>query len=214
LDRVRIARSGWECLASTKRTSQFDPQKHHRRSIRLKGYDYTQTGAYFVTVCAQDRVCLFGDVADGDMVLNPFGRVAVTYWQRIPRHFPHVQLDAWVVMPNHVHGIIVITNGRGEALPAASVSTEELLHFETDLSTLDTGSNASPLQSGSLGAIVGNYKSITTRRINKMRHTPGERVWQRNYYERIIRNDRELDAIRQYIANNPLHWEQDPEYLV
>ncbi len=111
-----------------------DPQRHHRRSIRLKGYDYTSPGAYFVTICTQDHVCAFGEVVEGDMCLNPYGRVVDAYWSRIPRHFPHVMVDAWVVMPNHVHGIIAITDApspgdasspvdehgcgrRGEAIP-------------------------------------------------------------------------------------------------
>jgi REP element-mobilizing transposase RayT len=191
--------------------SKFDPQRHHRRSIRLKGYDYAQPGAYFVTICTQDRACLFGEIVDGKMVLNVLGRVAATHWERIPRRTTHVELGTWVVMPNHVHGIITITDddGRGEALPARSGSATDVMHSDMDGSTKHRGSNASPLQPGSLGAIIGNYKSITTRRINKMRHTPGERVWQRNYYERVIRNQRELEAIRQYIADNPLQWDLD-----
>ena len=111
--------------------NKYNPQIHHRRSIRLKGYDYTRCGVYYVTICTHRRECLFGEVVDGKMVLNPFGRVVATYWQRMPRHFPRVQLGAWVVMPNHIHGIIIITdegdddggddrNRRGEATPQAS----------------------------------------------------------------------------------------------
>ena len=119
----------------------YNPQKHHRRSIRLKGYDYTAPGAYFVTICTQDHVLMFGQVVEDEMRLNPYGRVVDTYWSRIPRHFPHVTLDAWVVMPNHVHGIIVITDGptsgdgepsavdergcgRGEAIPVSPAEME------------------------------------------------------------------------------------------
>lgn len=89
-------------------TAVFDPDKHHRRSIRLPGYDYSRAGAYFVTICAQDRACLFGDIADGVMRLNDAGRVVERCWHEIPIHFPHVELDEFVIMPNHVHGIIVI----------------------------------------------------------------------------------------------------------
>jgi REP element-mobilizing transposase RayT len=96
----------------------YDPTRHHRpfgraqgrRSIRLKGYDYASPGAYFVTICVRGGECLLGEVVDGEMQLNERGRVVGYYWGRMPRHFPHVELDAWVVMPNHVHGIIVITD--------------------------------------------------------------------------------------------------------
>ncbi|HOU12729.1 MAG TPA: hypothetical protein PKZ84_06400, partial [Anaerolineae bacterium] len=114
--------------------NKYNPQIHHRRSIRLKEYDYTRQGVYFVTICTYRREHLFGEVVDGKMVLNPFGRVVATYWQRLPRHFPRVQLGAWVVMPNHVHGIIIITDDgddddggdacRGEATPQASIYAE------------------------------------------------------------------------------------------
>ena len=179
----------------------YDPDKHHRRSIRLRGYDYARPGAYFVTICTRERECLFGDVVDGAMILNESGRVVESCWQILPRHFPHVRLDAFVVMPNHVHGLIVLTDfpsrprlgGRGEALAA----------------------NASPLQGtkpGSLGAIVQNFKSVTTRKINPIRGTPGMPLWQRNYYEHIIRNEDEWNEIRTYIAENPLRWELDENH--
>ncbi len=223
----------------------YNPQRHHRRSIRLKGYDYTSPGAYFVTICTQDHVCTFGEVVEGDMRLNPYGRVVNTYWSRIPRHFPHVTLDAWAVMPNHVHGIIVITDApssgdtsspvdkrgcgrRGEAIPVRPTVMEDGNGPTACPVENDDAGIASPLQtsqhasrhptppphprgapSRSLGAIVGNFKSITTRRINGMKHTPGGQVWQRNYWEHIIRNERAFQRIRQYIENNPALWEQD-----
>ena len=154
----------------------------HRRSIRLPGYDYSQSGAYFVTICTQNGECLFDDP-----VLR---RVAETLWQQIPSHSSQVSLDASVVMPNHTHGILLL-NGGAHNPPR----------------------NASPLStsvpSGCLGAIVGTYKSVTTRRINQIRKTPGVTVWQRNYYEHIIRTERALGAIREYISNNPTRWYLD-----
>jgi putative transposase len=296
---------------------RFDPSRHHRRSIRLPGYDYRSAGAYFVTICTHQRELLFEDP-----VLR---RVAEALWQRIPRHFPHVQLDAWVVMPNHVHGILVIagdtTRGeasqenvpstdpmvssgtesagqliagdasplrqrgagsspenvssmdviapgeadlaeqavvgdtsRGEASaenvpsmdPLASdgtVSAEQgvtgdaspllphrragsspenvssmdvIAPGETDSAEQSIAGDASPLRErptglapGSLGAIVGNFKSVTARRINRVRGTPGAPVWQRNYYEHVVRDERALNAIRQYIADNPARWAWD-----
>jgi REP element-mobilizing transposase RayT len=96
---------------------RFDPEKHHRRSIRLKGYDYRRQGAYFVTICTHDRLCLFGEVVGGEMRLNEYGRIALGCWKEIPLHFPQAELDAFVVMPNHVHGIIVLTVGARHAVP-------------------------------------------------------------------------------------------------
>jgi putative transposase len=177
-----------------------------------------------VTTCTQERDSLFGDVVDGLMVVNAYGRVAAAHWQRISRHFSHVELDAWVVMPNHVHGIIVIVDdengGRGEPLPEPSVADTVPSRPKPPIETRALAGNGSPLHrhttpagppTGSLGAIVGNFKSVTTRRINRMRHTPGARVWQRNYYERVIRDERELAAIRRYIHDNPARWAQDDE---
>ena len=198
--------------------SRYNPSKHHRRSIRLRGYDYTQAGAYFVTIVTHCRELLFGNVVDGEMVLNPCGRVTATMWQRIPRHFPHVQLDEWVVMPNHIHGIIVITNlvhGRGDAFLVKHSDDSGSVHEDSPLALKISGGECvaptTGLPSGSLGAIVGNFKSVTTRRINRMRKTSGTSVWQRNYYERIVRNERELNAVRQYIYNNPANWLNDTE---
>jgi REP element-mobilizing transposase RayT len=165
----------------------YDPKVHHRRSIRLRGYDYRLPGAYFVTIVTQGRVCLFDDPL--------FCSVAETMWQRVPRHFPQVRLDEWVVMPNHLHGILVLAPEGEGADP-----------------TLDERSTPNGPPSGSLGAIVGNFKSVTARRINRIRKTPGTRVWQRNYHERVIRNEREWNAIRQYIRDNPAHWHDDPDH--
>ena len=189
---------------------RFDPRRHHRRSIRLPGYDYRQKGAYFVTVCTHERELLFEDP-----VLR---RVAETVWQRIPRHFPHVRLDAWVVMPNHVHGIVTIVGDacRGEASPEATSAMQGVAPAGSYSGWEAVAGDASPLRSraggvapGSLGAIVGNFKSVTARRINRLRGTPGMPVWQRNYYEHIVRDERALNGIRQYIADNPAHWAWD-----
>jgi len=195
-----------------------------RRSIRMVTYDYGQPGAYFVTIVAQDRACLFDDP-----VLRS---VAERYWQAIPSHASHVSLDAWILMPNHLHGILVIedvpdtTRGRARHFRDNSSSKHEIPGEERPVAAEDTPRNASPLQSsssqsshaalraparGSLGAIVGNFKSVTARRINRIRHTPGAKIWQRNYYEHVIRNEKQLNRIRQYIADNPLRWELDIE---
>lgn len=180
-----------------------DPKKHHRpfdgargrRSIRLSGYDYAQAGAYFVTVCAHQRQCLFGDVVNKKMVLNEAGKIVRACWDEIPAHFPHAELDAFVVMPNHIHGIIVIVD-HGSRDTACRVPTME--------------SFGKPVP-GSLPTIVRSFKSAVTRHINQSRDTPGQPVWQRNYYEHIVRNEHALNRIRNYIETNPARWAHDRE---
>jgi len=160
-----------------------------RRSIRVKGFDYSQDGAYYVTICTHRRECTLGSVKGNAVQLTELGRAAEESWQDLPVRYPHLTLDALVVMPNHVHVILVIdgTECRG-------------------------GGATPPLQSDpTLGQIVGYTKYQSTKRINERRGTPGERVWQRNYYEHIIRNDADLRRIREYIASNPLGWSEDPE---
>lgn len=194
----------------------YDPLFHHRRSIRLPGYDYTRAGAYFVTLCTWNRECLFGEVAGGEMVLSRFGQIAAQKWQEIPRHFPNTALDEWVVMPNHLHGIVWIleddapTSNRRDPGPPADHPAPVM----RDAESLDTAGNDDWPHGpppGSLGAIVGNFKSVTTRRINRMRHIRGGRVWQRGYWERIVRDERALENIRRYIHNNPARWAEDEE---
>ncbi len=168
---------------------------YHRRSIRLKGYDYTQPGAYFVTLCTHERVHLFGHVVDGVMRLDELGEIARQCWLAIPDHFPHAQLDEFVVMPNHVHGIIWIVGAR-HAVPLQSPARETMEQFSKPVP-------------GSIPTLIRSFKSATTKRINQHRRTLGATVWQRNYYEHIIRNEQTLNAIRQYIHDNPLRWHLD-----
>jgi len=185
----------------------FSSERHHRRSIRLKGYDYTQPGAYFVTICTRDREPLLGRVVDGHMVLNACGEMVRACWREIPDHFPHVALDAFVVMPNHVHGILWIVGdvGARHAVP---------LHNAEPMPNQEQFGKPVP---GSIPTIIRAFKSAVTRRINEHRGTPGAPVWQRNYYEHIIRTTvgahgrSPLDAIRRYIAENPLRWYLDGE---
>ncbi len=169
---------------------RYDSDKHHRRSIRLRAYDYSQAGAYFITLCVHDRACLFGDIADGVMHLNDLGRAVESEWLHTRGVRPQVELDEYVVMPNHFHGIVVVVDmGRGVLQYAPTFRSP----------------------SRSVGAVVRGFKSAVTRRINQMRQTPGLPVWQRNYYEHIIRSERELARIRQYIVNNPAQWASDRE---
>ena len=178
---------------------RFDPERHHRRSIRLKGYDYSQPGTYFITICAHDRACLFGEVVDGEMRLNEYGHIVRRCWEEIPLHFPHAELDTFVVMPNHVHGIVILTVGARHDVGARHAVP--LPHTEQF---------GKPVP-GSIPTIVRSFKSATTRHINALRGTPGAPVWQRNYYEHIVRNEESLNRIREYILTNPIRWAMDWE---
>ena len=174
----------------------FNPEIHRRRSIRLPGYDYTSAGAYFITICASGKECLFGAVENGQMRLNDAGQIAAQCWHDIPLHFPHAELDEWVVMPNHVHGIVVLDHcRRGTACraPTAMATAEQF---------------GRPV-AGSISTVVRSFKSAVTHHLNKLHGAVGEKIWQRNFYEHIIRNETELHGIREYIQNNPAKWELD-----
>ena len=195
----------------------YNPHRNDRRSIRLKGYDYTSPGAYFLTLCTHQRQCLFGEIVDGVMHLNEWGKIVERDWLAIPNHNSHIELDEFVVMPNHFHGILII-GCTGEAFASRSWMFPE-----------DLGANASPLrmdgvdgsepgrgdgrpngtQPGSIGAIVQTFKSQTTRKINRINQSKGRTLWQRNYYEHIVRNENALHRIRTYIQMNPRSWASD-----
>ncbi|MBE9111799.1 transposase [Nodosilinea sp. LEGE 07298] len=182
---------------------KYNPNKHHRRSIRLKGYDYSAAGAYFITICVFQRHCLFGQVVEGDMQLNEFGQIAAECWQAIPDHFPHIELDGWVVMPNHVHGILVAKDTcRGFALQSPYANPGDTL--QNPLTPV-----FGKMSSGSISTVIRSYKSATTKHINTLRDAAGTPVWQRNYYDHIIRDERSLQHMRYYITNNPVTWVDD-----
>lgn len=184
---------------------------HHRKSIRLKGFDYTQPGAYFVTIAAWQREPLFAEVVDGKVLINPSGKVLDYYWNTLPLHFP-VEIDAYVIMPNHIHAILFIVDpGVGAKRPEGIESLEDTFAPGCFAPTRPDDGRPRGTIPGSLGAIVQNFKSNTTREINRLRQKRGIPVWQRNYYERVIRNDSELDRIRLYIQDNPRRWAEDEE---
>ena len=179
---------------------KYDPSKHHRKSIRLKGYDYTHPGGYFVTIVTLWRECMFGKIVDGVMQLNELGQIIWECWEEIPAHFPNTDVNEFVVMPNHVHGILFIHEGNGTPICPACVGAQ----------------HAAPLRgmkinvkSGSLGAIIRSFKSAVTRRAG--RELNSANIWQRNYYEHIIRNNADWERICNYIAANPLNWVEDEE---
>ena len=190
---------------------RYDPERRRRRSMRLEGYDYSQVGAYFLTICTVDRRILFGKVVNHQMVLNEAGRIVADEWLKSARIRAEIELDAWVVMPNHIHGILTITDVGGECNRRS----------RTDQRSLTTGvgvpgrgdRRVAPTGPGprSVGAIMAGFKSASARRINAFRDTPGAPVWQRNYYEHVIRYEAVLNRIRQYIAENPARWAEDPE---
>jgi REP element-mobilizing transposase RayT len=168
---------------------KYNPDIHHRRSIRLKKYDYAQAGAYFATICTHNRECLFCDVMDGKMILNDIGHVTEKCRHEIVDHFQRVKLDEFIIMPNHLHGILIIADCRGTACRAP---------------TMEQFGQPVP---GSIPTIIRSFKSAVTKHINQMYETPGVKLWQRNYYEHFLRNEYELNRIREYIVNNPMKWE-------
>ena len=177
-----------------------DPAIRNRRSIRLKGYDYTLEGAYFVTICTQNRKCLFGDIIDGEMHLNDAGKILQTTWDDLPNHYPHIELDESVIMPDHFHGIIWIMDGHPDVDGRVSNPPLRPPH--------DTNAipNADGRRTHGLPEIIRALKTFSSRRINELRKSPGSKIWQRNYWDYIIRNDRDLERIRTYIQNNPSKW--------
>ena len=198
---------------------KHDPGRHHRRSIRLKDYDYSQAGAYFVTICVHERQCLFGRIDRGEMRLNSPGMMVVNVWQDLNERFPEVKADACVVMPNHLHGIIwlvgaPLVGALGDGIrPNKREGNHEGCPYGGGL---DDGIRAVTRAVPTLGQVIGAFKSITTDQyvggVKRCGWPPfAGRVWQRNYYEHVIRNDRALNAIRNYIEANPSQWENDPE---
>jgi len=176
------------------------PDTPRRRALRLRDFDYSQAAAYFVTVCTHHRECLFGEITDGKMLLHDPGRIVQAAWQALPQHYPHVCLDAFVVMPNHVHGIIILSSMENV--------TEDLAG--AGLKPAPTGSPTIARRHG-LPEIVRAFKTFSARRVNAARTAPGTPLWQRNYYEHVVRDEDELNRIREYIDLNPLQWDLDRE---
>jgi len=192
----------------------YNPEKHHRRSIRLQGYDYSREGLYFITICCQDRAYLFGEIAEGEMILNSYGEIAESEWRRTNEIRDNVELHEFVVMPNHFHSIIEIKFQKGN---------NEIGKFQSPSQTI--------------GAIIRGFKIATIKKIKdfilisdkenmstgelQFAPTPTEKIkeldfkiWQRNYYEHIIRNDQSYERISDYIRDNPKRWNKDKFYKI
>ena len=162
------------------------PNPPRRVSLRLPDFDYSQEGAYFITICVKGRRYLFGSVVDGEIDLNEYGKILTATWNDLAFYNPAIKLDAFIVMPNHVHGIIVLAGAKA-------------------------GGETPPLQKPALGQIMGYYKYQSTSRIKALMQPAGSAVWQRGYYEHVIRDDQALNRIREYIASNPHRWHLDRE---
>jgi REP element-mobilizing transposase RayT len=218
---------------------QYDPNIHHRRSIRLAGYDYSQYGEYFVTVCVHGKKCLFGDVLDGDVQLNETGIMVKHVWEWLPQQYPYVSINEYVVMPNHFHGILTITD---DCVGAVREPPKEICTFNA---VREPPTNCEPpletvhaVKRKPIGRLIGVFKTVTTKRFNEMgglhnkiggsrflggvhnemggsRTAPTvDKLWQRNYYEHIIRNDDDYLRIAEYIQSNPINWKNDQLWTI
>ena len=167
--------------------------QHQRQSLRLKGYDYSNNGAYFVTICAKDRQCFLGNVVGGEMQANAMGQIVRSLWNELPTHYPGIAIDEFVIMPNHVHGIICIV---GAQFIAPHINNRNEINPKGAINRAPT-----------LGEIIRRFKGGSAYLIRKVHASTF--AWQRNYHDHIIRNEKELRRIREYIVNNPLTWEQD-----
>jgi putative transposase len=184
-----------------------DAEKRQRRSIRLPGYDYAQAGGFFVTIVTKDRGCLFGEMFEGEKRLNEYGRVIQMVRDELSGHYSTVECDAFVVMPNHVHAIIILGEDRVVGVSDVGAGLKPARGVVAGPNSVRAGLKPAP----TLPEIIRAFKTFSARRVNQMRNTPGLPVWQRNYYEHIIRSEDELMRIREYIANNPPQWEMDRE---
>jgi REP element-mobilizing transposase RayT len=211
---------------------KYDPQKHHRRSIRLKGYDYAQAGAYFITICCQHRQCRFGNIENDQMILNEYGQIAYDEWIALPQRFANCTLDVFQIMPNHMHGIIVLTDTVGAGFTPALDAGVNPDHTHTPTQNDGDEKTGQPRflgqpqglplptqplveQPSTIGDIVGTYKSLVFNQcldIYKSINQFMGKLWQRNYHEHIIRNEESYMNISNYIIHNPENWKGDKFY--
>jgi len=176
---------------------KYNPDVHHRRSIRLKNYDYSQAGAYFITLCIQNRECLLGEIIDRKMQLSPVGESVFLQWTSLPKRFAGLELDVFVVMPNHFHASISINPVGASLAKPCFVSNEK------------GAASSAP----TVGKILRAFKSISAIEGNKLLERSNQPFWQRNYWEHVIRDEKELMMLRQYIVDNPAQWELDSLYM-
>jgi len=188
-----------------------NPHIHYRRSIRLKGYDYSRPGLYFVTICTTNRLSLFGHIENRDMVLNDVGKMVNIVWNEMPNHYKGIGIHEFIVMPNHVHGIIEIeSNSMTVGAGPCACSDDGWQKTE--------GQPQGVAPTMSLSDIVHRFKTLTTKRyIDGVNHNEfhqfNKRLWQRNYYEHVIRNEKSYHDLSEYIMNNPINWQEDRYYI-
>ena len=207
-------------------------KKYHRKSIRLKGYDYSQSGAYFVTISAYKNQCRFGKIVDDEMQINKAGRIVQKCWNALPSRFEGIALDEFVIMPNHIHGIIFLVGagiglpvdsavGVGLALPSSQSAIAGGAAYSAEVASATKAGSPAPTNqmpggtstnpTPTLGNIIGAFKSVSTLNVNRMFALNRKPLWHRNYYEHIIRDEESLNRIREYIIHNPLNWSIDRE---
>ena len=187
---------------------KYNPQIHHRRSIRLQGYDYAQAGAYFITICCEKREYRFGKIEHDKMILNEYGTVAYDEWIKLPVRFSNCDLDVLQIMPNHIHGIMILKDTVGEGFTPAPKEQKETIDDRATARVAPTN--------GRIGDIIGAYKSLVSKtclEIFKSKNTTMGKLWQRNYYEHIIRNEQSYQIVAEYIMNNPAKWQEDKLYI-
>ncbi|MDY7031404.1 MAG: transposase [Thermodesulfobacteriota bacterium] len=198
---------------------KYNPEIHHRRSIRLKGRDYSAPGYYFITIVTHDRICSLGEIVDDRVLLNDQRKIVENEWLKTPHIRPNTALDEYVIMPNHIHGIIVIKeDGHGNELQNGDTKQCRGTLLRAPASQLNRTTQSPPKHEkfgkptcNSIPTIVRSFKATVTRQINAILDMQGTPVWQRNYYEHVIRDEEELNGIREYILYNPMTWERDVE---
>jgi len=214
---------------------KYNPNLHHRRSIRLKEYDYSQAGSYFITICCQDKLYRFGKIENNNIILNEYGTIAYNEWIKLPQRFTNLELDVFQIMPNHMHAIIVLNNSTvGAGLAPAPNYIDDTKYNEIPfcpgniineyffdpnnndtLQTFRAGASPAP----TVGGIIGAYKSLVANncldifKIQNKADVYMGKLWQRNYYEHIIRNEQSYQTIACYIINNPAKWKDDKFYI-
>jgi REP element-mobilizing transposase RayT len=195
--------------------------KYRAETTRLKGWDYARDGYYFITVCIKNRVCLLGDVVDGTMKLNEYGKIVKDCWFDLPNHYSNIKLDAFCIMPNHIHGIIIINNGNVDTgfKPVSTPVPKPSGIVDTGFKPVSTTTphtaphtTPPPKKRHGLFEFVRALKTFSARRINELRKSVGDEVWQSRFHDRIVRNNNALQRIRYYIENNPKAWQHDKHY--
>ena len=186
--------------------NQLFKNKYRIKSIRLKDWDYSSDGAYYITICTKNRECLFGNIIDKKMMLNNIGEIIKQCWYDLPNHYGNCRLDEFIIMPDHIHGIIIIDNDHNHPIVVEAIHQLPLLH-ELPLQKQQPLQQTRKLRRQMLiPKIIGKFKMQTTKSFHEIKNT-SEKLWQRDYFEHIIRDDNELNRIRKYIINNPLKWE-------